>query len=146
MVLVRRTAGGMGAKLTAAVLTILLLCGCSAKTVYVPYALQEDGSHRLPMSTYTSHQVLEYCDGTLDKLSKGELSTYHGTLYALSNYRVYLMNNGFVETSYEATSSVLNSLLDNGSEKVRLIYQSSGTIRIVMENQEGLAHILLGGM
>ena len=136
----------MGAKLTAAVLAIFLLCGCSAKTVYVPYALQEDGSHRLPMSDYTSHQVLEYCGGTTDRLSPGELSTYHGSLYALSNYREYLMYNGFVETSYEASASVLNSLLDNGSERVRLIYQSTGTIRIVMENQAGLAHILLGGM
>ena len=136
----------MGAKLIPLLLPFLLLCSCQAPTEFVPYAQQEDGSWRYPMQNYTSHQVLEYCEGTLDTLSKGELNFYHGSLYALSNYRAYLMGNGFVETHYEATASVLDSMLDNGDERVRLIYQSSGTIRIIVENPDGLAHILLEGI
>ena len=135
----------MGAKLTTAMLVIFLLCGCQQRVEYVPFAQQEDGSLRYPMQSYTSHQVLEYCDGTADALSKGELNFYHGTLYALSNYRSYLLANGFTETHFENTASVLDSMLDNGEERVRLIYQSSGTIRIFLENPDGLAHILLEG-
>lgn len=136
----------MGTKLIPILLSLLLLCGCQQSVEYVPYAQQEDGSCRYPMREYTSHQVLEYCPGTLDTLTKGELSAYHGSLYALSNYRAYLLAKGFVETSRESTASVLDSMLDNGDERVRLIYQSSGTIRIIVENPDGLAHILLEGI
>lgn len=136
----------MGAKLTAILCACLLLCGCTPKQEYMPYTQQEDGTSRYPLSDYTSHQVLEWCEGTFDTLTKGELSTYHGSLYAISNYRAYLLSKGFQEVASENSASVLDSMLDNGDERVRLIYQSSGTIRIIMENPDGLAHILLEGI
>ena len=136
----------MGAKLIPLAAAFLLLCGCAQQTMYVPYALQEDGSCRYPSKGYTSHQVLEYCEGTTDKLTHTELNFYDGSLYALSNYRAWLMSNGFVETAKTQSATILDSMLTNAGDRVRLIYQSTGTIRIITENPEGLAHILLGAI
>ncbi len=136
----------MGSKLTVLAITLLLLCGCSPSVEYVPYAQQADGTYRYPEADYTSHQVLQWCEGTTDALTKGELYFYNGSLYALSNYRAYLMSNGFSEVESAKTDALLDSVLSNGDEKVRLIYQSSGTIRILLEKSDGVAHILLGGI
>lgn len=137
----------MGAKLIAALTCLLLLVSCGPSPIeYVPYTLQEDGTQRLPESCYTSHQLLQWCEGPSSKLVWRELYFYDGSLYALSNFRRSLLNHGYVEEVREQSSSVLDILLTSDAERVRLIYQSSGTIRIIMENPDGLAHILLEGI
>ncbi len=136
----------MGAKLTAILLSLILLCGCTSREEFIPYAVQADGSRRYPGEEYTSHQVLNWCDGTSDTLTKGELYFYTGSLYAVSNYRTHLLSNGFEEVSSSNSDTLLDSLLSNGDERVRLLYQSTGTIRILLEKSDGVAHILLEGV
>lgn len=145
MVLVWTRIGAVGAALSL----LFLLSGCMEPRVeYVPYVVLDNGRllHGNEENYTGSKQVLEFCTGFTEPLYTGELNFYHGTLYGLSNYRELLLNNGFEETTVTKTSDLLDSTLSNGSDRVRLIYQNTGTIRIVFENRSGAAHILLEGM
>ena len=95
----------------------------------------------------TDTQALQYVtDASGISLSSGELAYYTGTLYSLSNYRELLLENGYRIESEVRTSDVLDTTLSSGSDRVRLIYQPSGSIRILFENLGGAAHILLEGV
>lgn len=149
----RRTAQRVGAQLAV---LLILLTSCSVKENRIPYVQLDSGTltpdGQVHIDDYqrelfvTDHQVLDFCTGPAETLDKGELNFYYGSIYALSNYRGLLLNNGFTTETLEQTSTLLDTTLSNGSERVRLIYQVSGTIRILFENPEGQAHILLGGI
>lgn len=135
----------MGAKLTVALLLALLLTGCASRVENRPYYLSDDG-----VKVYSSEsadpykkQVLEFCHGPDYALYHTRLNSYDGSLYALSNYREMLLENGYVEQSCTRTSSLIDCVLYNHQGRVRLIYQSTGAIRIVFENKDCAAHILL---
>lgn len=145
MVLVRGEAGRMGTKLITALLLLTLLSGCAPTSDYTPYYLTTGG-----VKVYAEQeppvgdaQVLEFCTGEREPLYHTTLNFYSGSLYALSNYRQALLNNGFVTESLTQTGDLLDTVLSDSTERVRLIYQATGTIRIVFENQAGVAHILL---
>lgn len=91
-------------------------------------------------------QVLEYCVGTEDPLYYTSINSYEGSLYALSYFRQQLLSRGYTERVWTQSSDLLDTILSGNGERVRLIYQSNGSIRIVFENQAGAAHILLEEM
>lgn len=143
----------MGTKVILCTVLLCALCGCS-HVVEQPYiyisegvyacgdTVWEDGTVR--DRTPTDVQALQYI--TNDEginLTPGELAYYEGTLYSLSNYRALLLERGYEVESEVRTSDVLDTTLSNGSDRVRLVYQPSGSIRILFENSKGAAHILL---
>lgn len=136
----------MGAKLTAIALTLLLLQGCAAQTVRTPYYLSEAGEkvYAGQESNPREKQALEYCASVgAEPMYNTSLNFYTGNLASISNYRECLISNDFRTQSIVQTSERIDEVLSNGFERVRLIYTSSGTIRIVFENPKGVAHILL---
>ena len=146
----------MGAKVTACLTLLCMLCGCS-RVVEQPYTYIADGVYACGDTVWengvarsraaTDTQALQYVtDASGISLSSGELAYYTGTLYSLSNYRELLLENGYRIESEVRTSDVLDTTLSSGSDRVRLIYQPSGSIRILFENLGGAAHILLGGV
>lgn len=137
----RRGIGSLGAQL----ILLLLLTSCRTVVEETPYAQLENGLLYADGTTSTK-QVLEFCTGPITPMYKGELNFYEGDLYSLSNYRELLLLNGFTEITCNKSSTLLDSLLSNGEESVRLIYQSTGAIRIIHEKTNGIAHILLEGM
>lgn len=127
---------------------------CTFQTERTPFELLEGGAHAFGdvvledgvsrLRTVTDKQVLQFiCDDTGAHLKPGELAYYTGTLYDLSNYRTLLLDEGFSTEVLYQTASVLDTTLVFDDERVRLIYTSSGTIRILFEKEEGVAHILL---
>lgn len=147
----------MGTSLKVLLLSLLFtaLCGCS-QTVEQPYTFLGDNTYscgdvvwengvsrnKLP----TDAQALQYVtDGTRIDLVPGDLAFYSGSLYSLSNYRKLLLEEGYIIESETRSPILLDTTLNFGGDRVRLIYQSSGSIRILFENQEGFAHILLKG-
>lgn len=135
----------MGAKLIPLLLALCLLCGCSTEERYIPYYVTDSGAHIHATDTPAEHdkQVLEFCEGEYSPLYHTTLNFYSGDLYALSNYRARLLALGWETISLTQTSELLDTVLTDGTERVRLIYQNTGVIRIVFENQSGAAHILL---
>lgn len=136
----------MGAKLTIIALVLLLLQGCAVQTVHTPYYLSETGEkvYAGQESNPRDKQVLEYCTSAgAEPMYNTSLNFYTGNLASISNYRERLVGNDFRTQSIVQTSERIDEVLGNGFERVRLIYTSSGTIRIVFENPEGVAHILL---
>ena len=134
----------------------LLTSGC-ARIEYRPYMYIDDGvflyegkvwDHgEVRARTPTDKQALQFiCDHNGVDLVKGELAYYEGSLYSLSNYREYLINCGYVEEHTTRTRDLLDTTLSNGNDRVRLIYQQSGRIRILFENQPAPAHIILEGV
>lgn len=146
----------MGTKVIPCTLLFCLLCGCS-QVVEQPYiyisegvyacgdTVWEDGAVR--DRTPTDVQAMQYITNEegID-LVPGELAYYTGTLYSLSNYRALLLESGYTVEKEVRTADVLDTLLSNGTDRVRLIYQPSGSIRILFENPKGAAHILLEGI
>lgn len=146
----------MGAKVTVCLILLCMLCGCS-RVVEQPYTYIADGVYACGDTVWengvarsraaTDTQALQYVtDDRGISLSTGELAYYTGTLYSLSNYRELLLENGYRIESEVRTSDVLDTTLSSGSDRVRLIYQPSGSIRILFENLGGAAHILLEGV
>lgn len=136
----------MGTKLTALALLALFLTGCSPHTTYQPYYLTESGErvYAGQESSPVEKQALEYCtDDDAEPLYNTSLNFYTGNLASISNYRERLLAKDFDTKSIVKTPERIDEVLSNGFERVRLIYTSSGTIRIVFENPEGVAHILL---
>ena len=145
----------MGRKLILLVLSCLCLAGCK-ETTYVPYQyvaegtylcngmLYEDGVPR--NASVTDKAALQYV------VSEDEIAlypydiTYDGDLYSLSNYRSLLLQAGYTVVEEVRTDSLLDTTLTKGNDKVRLIYQPAGSIRILFKNQQGPAHILLEGV
>lgn len=137
-------------------LLTLLLCGCTVR-VDKPYEYIREGVYasgdvvsengNLRSRTPTDNQALQFVpDGGGISLVPGELAYYTGSLYSLSNYRELLLKEGYITDSLTRTSEVLDTTLSRGGDRVRLIYQQSGSVRILFENKEGLAHILLEGI
>lgn len=122
-------------------LCLLVLCGCTYQKD-MPYVYITEGVYATSDRVWdngvvrerqvTDKQALQYItdDNGVD-LQKGELVFYHGTLYSLSNYRAYLLAEGYVVESETRTSDLLDTILSKDSQRVRLIYQKSGTIRII---------------
>lgn len=146
----------MGAKITLCLISLCMLCGCS-RVVEQPYTYIAEGVYACGDTVYengvarskteTDAQALQYVtDDRGISLSPGDLAYYTGTLYSLSNYRELLLESGYGIESEVRTSEVLDTTLSNGSDRVRLIYQPSGSIRILFENSGGVAHILLEGV
>lgn len=147
--------GRVGAKLA---LLLLLLTACSTNTRYSCYVLVDNGERALAMEVYNcdnvarvrtdlDRQVLEFCPDYTDyTLIHQELSIYIGSLYALSNYRELLLDNGYAEVSRIQTSELLDVSLEKGEDGVRLIYTHNGVVRILFKNSEGDSHILLKEM
>lgn len=129
----------------------ILLSGCSyvEETPYVcitegVYAVgntvKDHGEirERLP----SEQQALQFV--TDDKgvdLTGGRLAFYSGTLYSLSNYRKALLDDGYRVDTITRTCDVLDTTLKKGNDRIRLIYQRSGTIRILFEKNRGERHI-----
>lgn len=144
----------MGPKMISVILLLgALLCGC-AYTVEVPYVYIQEGVYACGDTVYdhgstrkrtpTDLQALQYIpDGSAIELLPGELVSYSGTLYSLSNYRMILLQNGYVIESEQRTCDILDTTLVCGEDRVRLIYQPSGHIRILFKDIRGPAHILL---
>lgn len=143
----------MGAKLICCLLSLLLLSGC-AETISVPYSYVAEGVYMCGDTVWedgvardrtpTDKQALQYItDANGVNLYPCGLVTYTGTLYDLSNYRELLLENGYVITTEVRTSNMLDTVLLNGDGRVRLIYLASGSIRILFEKPESVAHILL---
>ena len=158
MVLEQSANRRVGAKL-ALLLSLLLLTGCTTKVVKqnVPYVRLESGEIATATTVFTMHgarartakdsQPLYFCTDWGDSvLEQRNLIQYEGSLYSLSNYRQALLDNGWVEDSLVQTSDLLDSMLVRDNDRVRLIYQSTGMIRILFDNPQGAAHILLEGM
>lgn len=133
------------------VATALLLGGCSY-VVETPYVCIKDGVYavgntvkdhgeireRLP----SEQQALQFI--TDDKgvdLMGGRLAFYTGTLYSLSNYRKALLDDGYKVDTITRTCDVLDTTLKRGDDRIRLIYQRSGTIRILFKKNKGERHI-----
>ena len=146
----------MGAKVTVCLTLLCMLCGYS-RVVEQPYTYIAEGVYACGDTVWengvarsraaTDTQALQYVtDDCGISLSPGELAYYTGTLYSLSNYRELLLENGYRIESEVRTSDVLDTTLSSGSDRVRLIYQPSGSIRILFENLGGAAHILLEGV
>lgn len=131
----------MGAKIIPILLSTLLLCGCTYEAA-VPYVQLADNVYATEEVVWeegnvrdrqvTDKQVLQYVtdDNGID-LQPGELAFYYGTLYSLSNYRAQLLSEGYTIESETQTPDVLDTVLSKEGERVRLIYQRSGTIRII---------------
>ena len=147
----------MGPKISCcALLLLILLCGCT-RVVERPYMYITDGVYvygdmvedcgLMRNRTPTDTQALQYItDDSGISLTPGELASYDGSLYSLSNYRELLLSNGYVIDSEIRTADILDTTLSFGEDKVRLIYQPSGSIRILFKNSKGAAHILLEGV
>lgn len=135
---------------------VLLLCGCT-QTITRPYTCLADGVYAYEGTVWENGatrektpadiQAMQYIpdDSGID-LTPGELTDYTGTLYSLSNYRVLLLQEGYAIESEIRTRDVLDTTLGRCGDRVRLIYQPSGRIRILFENPGGAAHILLEGV
>ncbi len=147
----------MGTKISCcALLMLMLLCGCT-QTVERPYVYVSAGVYAygdmvddcgvMRNRTPTDTQALQYItdDGGIS-LIPGELASYEGSLYSLSNYRELLLSNGYVIDREIRTADILDTTLSAGEDRVRLIYQPSGSIRILFKNLKGAAHILLEGV
>lgn len=147
---------GTAVRLLSALSALLLLVGCKQE-VAVPYVYVSEGVYACGNSVWdhgtirtrtpTDVQAMQYVtdDSGID-LTPGTLADYAGTLYSLSNYRELLISNGYGVESETLTCDVLDSTLSLGGDRVRLIYQPSGRIRILFENYRGAAHILLEGI
>lgn len=135
---------------------VMLLSGCT-RTIEIPYTFVSEGVYAYEDSVWDhgtvreklpdERQALQFV--TDDKgilLEKGELVYYEGTIYSLSNYREVLLKSGYVEENCTRTYDVLDTVLTRDADRVRLIYQRSGIIRILFENRQGVAHILLEGI
>lgn len=146
----------MGTKIIFCIIAMCMLCGCS-RTVEQPYTYISEGVYAcgdvvcedgvIRDRTPTDIQAMQYI--TNDEginLAPGELAYYTGTLYSLSNYRTLLIENGYVVEKEVRTADLLDTTLSKEGDRVRLIYQPSGSIRILFENLEGAAHILLEGI
>lgn len=148
----------MGAKLSCCTLLFLLLltlAGCAERN-FIPYQYVSEGVYLCEGKVWdgtewrdaneTDVQALQYVTSEDPiELYPYDLVSYDGSLYSLSNYRKLLLDNGYEIEAEERTSAVLDTTLFKEDDRVRLIYQSSGSVRILFENQEGLAHILLEG-
>lgn len=146
----------MGAKIILCIPLLLLLCGCT-QTIEHPYVYVEEGVYACEETVWehgksrsrtpTDTQALQYVtDDRGIELSHGELAHYTGTLYSLSNYRELLLEHGYIVEKEVRTASVLDTTLSCSGDRVRIIYQQSGSIRILFENEQGVAHILLEGV
>lgn len=127
---------------------LLLLVGCSATVTRTPY-LELSNGDKLYANTDTipiQQEVLDYCPDNTTKLQHTYLNFYEGGLQGISNYRQLLLDNGFVEQVNEHSAEVLDSMFYSDDGRVRIIYQVSGTSRIIFEKPESEAHILLKGM
>lgn len=148
-------AGRVGAQLAT---LLFLFTACSTNTRYSCYVMVDNGERALATEVYNSdnvarvrtdldRQVLEFCPDHADySLIHQELSIYIGSLYALSNYRELLLDNGYAEVSRIQTSELLDVSLEKGEDGVRLIYTHNGVVRILFKNSEGDSHILLKEM
>lgn len=147
---------GAGLKMLSACTVLCLLVGCT-QTVAIPYVQIAEGVYAcgdvvwdqgtLRSRTPTDIQSMQYVpDDSGISLTPGELADYIGTLYSLSNYRELLLQEGFSVEKETRTCDILDTTLFRDDERVRLIYQPSGRIRILFENRQGAAHILLEGM
>lgn len=134
----------------------LMLCGCT-KVITVPYTYVSEGVYAcgdkvwennvIRDKTSVDRQALQFIqDDRGVNLIPGELADYSGSLYSLSNYRALLLGEGFAVERETRTCDILDTTLSKDGDRVRLIYQSSGSIRILFENRQGAAHILLEGI
>lgn len=142
----------------ALVLLSLCLSGCATKVNYVPTYLLDSGERVIGTAVVQP-------DGTEREISEGDatplffipnsepynlvykdLSIFEGNFYSLSQYYYTLLQNGYVVESSLATSDTIDCVLENDGDRVRLVYFSNGNIRILFENWEGSAHILLERM
>ena len=155
MVLGRSRVARVGA---VAILCLILLTGCKTVTKEVPVFYLSDGSlvagdkvqnrdgteRMLSARDKTNLYFVPNNEG--DKLTYVDLATYEGTIYALSDYYYALLENGYSVEQSESTPDTLDYILGNGTERVRLVYMAPNTIRIMYDNWEGDAHILLERM
>lgn len=161
MVLAERTDRGMGAIVkyfrSLLLLSMILCCGCTPSHEEIPYVRLESGELATQNVVFTLQGTRErtaqdvqplyfIADGEDYELEQSAVLQYTGTLYALSNYRELLLKRGYKEDAFIQTAAILDTTLYNEQERVRLIYQSTGTIRILFDNPEGDAHILLREM
>lgn len=146
----------MGCKLIPLALLCLCLTSCT-NTTYIPYQyvaedvylcggmLYVNGTAR--DASITDKPALQYVTSEEGiNLYPCDLITYDGDLYSLSNYRALLIEEGYTVIEETRTDSLLDTTLEKNEDKVRLIYQSTGSIRILFKNQQGPAHILLEGV
>lgn len=148
----------MGTKLAALALCAVTLCFLPSCTYTIerPYVYVSEGVYAyedrvwengvVRNKTPTDMQALQFIpdDSGID-LVPSELVDYEGSLYSLSNYRELLLSSGYTTIKETRTCDILDTTLAAGEDRVRLIYQPSGRIRILFENPEGGAHILLRG-
>lgn len=135
--------------------TLLVLTGCTERN-FIPYQYISEGVYLCEGRVWdgtewrdanvTDKPALQYVtsDDPIE-LYPCDLVSYDGSLYSISNYRKLLLDNGYRIESETRTSSTLDTTLYNEEDRVRIIYQSSGSIRILFENSRGLAHIILEG-
>lgn len=137
------------------VLMATLLCGCT-KVHNVPYIRIADGVYAVGDEVWdhgvkrermpNEQQALQFV--TDDKgvdLVGGDLAFYTGTLYSLSNYRLALLDNGYTVSKEVRTHDLMDTTLKKDKDRIRLIYQRSGTIRILFEKSRGERHIVMEG-